>query len=225
MYTSTVKRSHSRSHGLPCIDHLLILIRHVLMLIRHHFLMTILVLLVIVLIGYGLHAPVDTRSSAHVQESSIASAGPTHPLTLLDDPRYAHEYDARAQYIYDRLDTLRKQGGVPRTYMFSYAQGDPQTGRKYISHVFEVIEEGIMRTYPPLRRPMTAGHGDCSLTRVSLYSYTIKLSNEGMIIGCLGFEGMTNFTRFQDDQLRLLHRTARDMEAALLQPFEHLQGN
>jgi len=68
--------------------------------IEHHKLATILVAITGLWLGYTLSTTTDHQVFTQQSTSptvSASSSGIEKPLTLIDDPQYAHEYDTRAQ--------------------------------------------------------------------------------------------------------------------------------
>jgi len=206
--------------------------------IEHHKLATILGIIAVLCLVYVLNIPVVHQMPIQRSPTGLASSsGIVRPLTLLDDPRYAHEYATRAQYINERLDRLRKEIRADRAYVFSYGYSSGRFGGMMeltISSIFEVGQEGLVhqiRDFQDLsRKNWLRVNRDSSSTGGFLpgpfpRSYGMELYNgRGVPIGYIGIEYWQEKFSLQGDKMSFLRQTAHLMKAGLLQPLENLES-
>jgi hypothetical protein len=168
---------------------------------------------------------------------SAVSAHSTAPLTLLDNPQYAHEYDTRAYYITDQLEGLRNATQAGRAYLALYKHDSSPshtTRTVRISTTFEVGQEGFtyhIRDFQNFARVdwLQIKRGERTLVwfgRMSLpRSYGLELfNNQNAAIGYLGIEYLNSPLSFErhDHDMDVLEQTASSIQMGLLQPLEHL---
>ena len=208
--------------------------------IEHHKLVTLLGVIAVLYLVYVLNIPVDLQISTQQSTAPAASAsssGIVRPLTLLDDPRYAHEYATRAQYINERLDRLRKEIRADRTYVVSYSYASSRFGEiePRISSIFEVGQEKLApsirvyqdfsrRSWLHLKRDEHIMNGFFPVLVPRCYGMELYDRHEEVVIGYIGVEYLKEEPYSRGNEMQLLRQTAASIEAGLLQPIEHLNS-
>jgi hypothetical protein len=186
--------------------------------------MTVLGIVAILGIGYALAILVSDQTFSRHPEHPIPG-----PLTRLNDPYYAHEYEARVQIMYERLAMLREAIGAERAYMFVYTSGDLPPGHAMISNVFEVVRQGVTPQHQHLQGlalPIRQLIDDVGYETYDVlpYIYGRALYNaRNRMIGYFAIDHQQSFFLLQDTQIELVRHTMRDLEAVLSQPFESLK--
>ena len=207
-------------------------------LIEHHILITIFVGMATLWLVSALLAPSDRQMFTQHAPTRAVSARAfdiERPLTRLDDPQYAYEYDTRAQRINESLERLRNATGADRVYVVSYGYGFSQPGNtfeKKISSTFEINRGGLvphmldaqelaLATKEHLKSEDAAIRGFYAglLTR----SDGMELHGQyGETIGYLGLEYLQATPSLEENETELLQQTVVSIEADLLLPIDHL---
>ena len=106
---------------------------------EHHKALTLLTLLAILVIMMASFSRRTLVSRSLTSEIVSGSSKMDTPLTRLDDPHYAHEYERRAQDILTHLTMLKNQTQADRAYVVSYRDGLARFGKMVkISKTFEL---------------------------------------------------------------------------------------
>jgi hypothetical protein len=182
---------------------------------------------------YMLNIPIESkRFIQHSPADSASSSGIVGPLTLVDDPQYAHEYDTRVQYIEKHLEMLRNETQADKAYIVSYGY-DSSMREMRISSTFEAGQEGIFsqmrdfqgfsrRNWLRIKRDEQATSG---LFLVLPQSYGVELYDEqGKPIGYLGIDYLQEKSSSWGNEMKLLRQTATSIKIGLLQPIEGLSS-
>lgn len=209
-------------------------------LIKYHKAETIFVLFIVLWVMYIFNVPAKYQLlTAQLIAAPVLerASGITRPLTHIDDPRYAHEYDRRAQYITTQLELLKANTQSDKAYLVSYGYGSGRIGgilELKIARSFEVGQEGRAHRISDFqdlsRRNWLHINRDSSSTGGFLpgpvpRSYGMELYNEhGGAIGYIGIEYWQEDPALQGNDMLLLRRTASLMKIALLQSLEHLNS-
>lgn len=204
--------------------------------IEHHKLATILGVIAVLCLVYVLNIPVvHQRFIQHSSADSTSSVGIVQPLTLVDDPQYAHEYDIRAQYINEHLEGLKNDTRADRVYLVTYNDGPSQFGYTiHLSHTFEISQEGLnvpISTYQDLSRQRWLYLKRYEYTYgglapdILLQGYGIELYDANRTpIGYIGIEYIDAKPFPQGNEIKRLRQTAAAIKTGLLRPLEHLKG-
>jgi hypothetical protein len=177
-----------------------------------------------------------TIDSQWFMQDSLPSAISNKPLTLLDDPQYAHERDIRSQHIQHSLNQLKRDTGADRTYMFSYHSENGRIGRMMelkVASIFEVVQEGLphhIQDYQELsRRSWLLLARDNSTTSGFLpgpipYSYGLELYDvSGRPVGYIGLEYWQEHPMLKGNERPLFQKTAGIIRGSLLEPLQTLK--
>ncbi len=204
--------------------------------IEHHKLATILVAMALFWLVYALSTSIDYQLFTQQLTTSDVAPIPyniVRPLSRIDDPEYAHEYDLRVRSIRAHLERLKSETRADRVYVVAYSHGPARFGdrlEKKISNTFEVGQKGLISQIRDFRGlsmmewiEYTTANGFYSL--LSPLHFDMELFDEdGAVIGHIGIEYLHDMWSFQGNETDLLRETAAAIEVALLQPLEHLKG-
>lgn len=177
-----------------------------------------------------------TIDSQWFMQDSLPSTVSNKPLTLLDDPQYAHERDIRSQHIQHYLNQLKRDTGADRTYMFSYHYESGRIGEMMelkVASIFEVVQEGLphqIQDYQELSRrnwlhlsrahSMTSGFLPSPIPHI----YGLELYDvSGRPIGYIGLEYWQEHLTLKGNELPLLRKTAVVIRGSLLEPLQTLK--
>jgi hypothetical protein len=196
-------------------------------------------LVVIAMLGlmYALiNIPIETQISS---QQALASAGLTYstdivrPLTFIDDPQYAHQYEIRAQYINDRLEQLKNETQADRAYLVTYSDGLSQFGNMKglkISKTFEVgkndtrpyiheFQDFLRVNWLRIKRDEYAMWGGFVSTIPQGFGLEVY-DRFGTPIGYLGIDYLQDNPRFRGDEMTVLRRSAGAIKTGLVQNLE-----
>lgn len=209
-------------------------------LIKYHKAETIFVLFIALWVMYIFNVPAKYQlltSQLIASPVPEGSSGITRPLTRVDDPRYAHEYDRRTQHITTQLEQLKANTQADKAYVVSYGYGSGRIGgilELKIARIFEVGQEGLPHRISDFqdlsRKNWLHINRDGSSTGGFLpgpapRSYGMELYNEhGGAIGYIGIEYWQEDPVLRGNEMPLLRRTASLMKIALLQSLKHLNS-
>lgn len=165
----------------------------------------------------------------------LLSSEPERPLTRLDDPQYAHEYEKRAQDILTHLNMLKDQTQADRAYVVSY-RGHRRFGTMVVlSKIFEIGQINVLK-------PVSSYQGFSRMGWLYLNRYQTMISGlyppdefpqgsgtelydgDGKAIGYLGIDYRQGFPISQVNNMTLLRQTATAIKTSLLQPLDDVNS-
>jgi hypothetical protein len=204
-------------------------------LIEHHTFITIFVGIATLWLVSALLAPSDRQMfTQHAQTLAVSAQ---RPLTLLDDPQYAHEYGTRAQYINECLKKLWNETRADRAYVVSYKYGPDPFGNApglKISKTFEVGLTGLAPQLSNFQNFLRVNWLDLMRDNQPIGGlvgilFPRKLvmeleDGQGKPIGYLGIEYLQEKASLRGNERELLQQTAALIEAGLMQPIAQLNN-
>jgi len=213
MYIPLWQRSHVFTQGINFIEY-------------HKVLITILVVIAVIALGAVWH-PSGERQILTSDE----------PLTRLDDPQYAKEYEARAQLIKAQLEKLRSDVQADRAYVVAYKYSSALLANTMELKISKTFEVGLTGSTPQLRdfqdfprmKWLYLKREELSIGGFVPIRFPRCLGMElydaqGTPIGYLGIDYLQETSSLRGDERELLQQTAALIEAGLMQPIEYLNS-
>ena len=197
---------------------------HRLRFFERYVIITIGMLLLVLAVGYSLYHAPDQQLSFPEQSYSQSLCELAEPLTLLDRSQYAHEYSVRAQALHDRLAMLREALDAERAYVFAYGKSEAVSEKYGITHVFEVVREGLRLQHQYLQGITLAADQVPDIVGYETYEQLPYIygkplhDSQNRVIGYFGIDSSESFALLQDAQIEHVRKTIAMIEATLSQP-------